>query len=295
MWSITHSKSSHSLVPYDLWEEVMPVFIRNLSLEYLVKDGVLDSDQMLEMYKAARWRSAHGAFYMVHTLPSGVEFIFRAVRDGEDIRILGTDTHLSGRCLWTAMPFFNATAKDADALSAVVACTNQAQDGVFVAHLVNAAVLPPLEEGQSITMQMVAFPFVLESYTSREAYEESYTANPDEARFPTLLTDKRVFPLNFMMKHDPDIPEEQRNQSLADDIVLICGPVLAVREAPFSNPDAQEKSFSVATIATQFGHLDVAFASDMVLGPPCVTGSYVVFSGMLSANVAVNGLENWIE
>ncbi len=273
----------------------MPVFVRNLSLEYLVKDGVLDSDQMFDMYQNARWRHAHGAFYMVHTLPSGVEFIFRAVRDGEDIRILGTDTHLSGRCLWTAMPFFNATPKEADALSAVVACTNQAQDGVFVTHIVNAAVLPELQEGQSITMQMVAFPFILESYASRKAYEQAYTANPDEARFPTLLTDKRIFPLNFMMKHDPDIPEEQRNQSLADDIVLVCGPVLAVREAPFSDPERQEASFSVATIATQFGHLDVAYVSDMVLGGSFTKGSYMVFSGMLSANVAINGLENWIE
>jgi hypothetical protein len=273
----------------------MPVFVRNLALEYLVTNGALDSEAMLSMYKQARWRHAHGAYYCVYTLPSGVEFIFRAIPDGEDMRILGTDTHLSGRCMWSAIPFFNATPKDADTLSAVVACTNSAQDGVFVAHLMNAAVLPELQEGQTIGMQVVAFPFVLESYDSREHYEQYYTANPDEARFPTILTDKRIFPLNFMMKHDPDIPEEKRDHSLAEDIVLICGPVLAVREMPPHNREEQSASFTVATIATQFGHLDVAFVSEMVFGKPCKKDSYLVFSGMISADVAVEGLENWVD
>lgn len=272
----------------------MPVFVRNLALEYLVEDGVLDSEKMLAMYGKAKWRHAHGAFYLNHTLPSGVEFIFRAIKEGEEVRILGTDTHLAGRCMWNAIPFFNATPKEADDLCAVVACTNQAQDGVFVTHLVNAAVLPELQEGNSIAMQVVAFPFALEVYASREDYERAYANNPETSNFPMLLTDKRVFPLNFMLKHDPDLPEEKRNRNLPDDIVLVCGPVLAVREAPKSD-ETQEASFVVATIATQFGHLDVAFTGDMALGVPCVKGTYVAFSGMLSADVAVEGLENWLE
>jgi hypothetical protein len=272
----------------------MPVFVHNLALDYLVTDGVLDSDRMLEMYRDSRWRQANGAYYMVHTLPSGVEFIFRAVRDGEDVRILGTDTHLSGRCMWNAIPFFNVTPKDADPLTAVVACTNVAQDAVFVAHLVNPAVLPPFEEGHSIAMQVVAFPFVLESYGSREAYEKAYAEDPKQSQFPTMLTDKRIFPLNFMMKHDPEVPEEKRSSQLQDDVVLVCGPVLSVRDAPPNQPE-QQSTFTVATIATQFGHLDVAFTPRMVLGHAVEKNSYLVFSGMISADVAVEGLENWFD
>lgn len=272
----------------------MPVFVRNLALEHLVEDGQLKSDEMLRMYKDSRWRHAHGAFYMVHTLPSGVEFIFRAIRDGDDVRILGTDTHLGGRCMWNAIPFFNTTPKDADALTAVVACTNIAQDGVFVTHLVNAAVLPELKEGDSITMQMVAFPFVLESYDSREGYEKAYAAKADSANFPTLLTDKRIFPLNFMLKHDPDIPEDKRNHQLKEDVIMACGPVLEVRQAPLHD-EGHKTPFFVATIATQFGHLDVAYTEEMLLGSPCKKGSYLAFSGILSADVAVEGYENWVE
>lgn len=269
----------------------MPVFVRNLALDYLVEDGALNEERMIEMYRNSQWKHADGSYYLTHRLPSGVRFIFHALGDGEDVRIVGTDTHVDGRCVWHAVPFFNATPKDADELSAVVACTNQVQDGVFVTHLVNVALLPQLQEGEAITMQMVAFPFIMESYASREAYETAYRSDPGASRFPMLLTDRRVFPLNFMLKHDPQIPEEQRNRSLPDDVVLCCGPVLSVREAPLSDP-AQTTSFSVATIATQFGHLDVAFVPEMCSPLACGKGSYVAFSGVLSGDVDVPKMES---
>lgn len=272
----------------------MPVFVRNLSLEYLVEGGVLNQERMLQMFHAARWRDAHGAFYLNHTLPSGVQFIFHVIPDGADVRIIGTDTHLAGDCIWHAVPFFNATPRDADDLSSVVACTNQAQDGVFVTHLMNAGVLQELQEGESITMQVVAFPLNLFCYASREEYEKSVGSTEGPAHIPMLLTDRRIFPLNFMLKHDPEVPPENRDQSLPDDVVLCCGPILSVRQAPPSEV-GQEVSFIVATIDTQFGHLDVAFAPNMCVGARIEAGSYLVFNGILSGNVAIEGLESWLD
>lgn len=262
----------------------MPVFVRNLALEQYVEHDHLDQDRMNGMLQAASWKPAGDAWYLTHQLPSGVRFVFHAIADGEEVRIVGTDTHLGGRCIWHAIPFFNATPKDADELSAVVACTNQAQDGVFVTHLVNVALLVGLEAGQAVAMQMVAFPFYLECFDSRASYEKSYQENRKDSRFPMLLTDKRVFPLNFMLKHDPEIADEERNRTLPDDVVLCCGPVLAVREAPKSDPE-QSSTFIVATIATQFGHLDVAFTPDMCLPAVCTKGSYLVCSAVLSGDV----------
>lgn len=272
----------------------MPVFVRNLHLEYLVTDGNLDSDAMSALYRTCTWRNAEGAWYGLAALPDGIEMIFRAVREGDGMRVLGTDTHLSGRCLWNGIPFLNVTPPEADSLSAVVACTNVAQDGVFVTHLMNAGVLTNLQEGKSIVMQMVAFPTVIESWNSRESYEQQYQSDPTCSRFPVLLSDQRVFPLNFMLNHDPDIPEEQRNQRLDDDVVLICGPVLAVRHL-HSGENEQDTEFMVATIATQFGHLDVAFVHTMVSGVPVKKSHYLVFSGILSGDVAIEGHESWVQ
>lgn len=273
----------------------MPVFVRNLNLEFLTENGALKSDRMLGMYEKARWRQAHDAYYLTYTLPSGVEFIFKTMRDGEDLRVVGTDTHLSGRCYWNAIPFMNVTPKGSDDLSALIAFTNLAQDGVFLAYLMNAAVLPTIEEGQSIAMQMAAFPQAVALYDSRDEYERAASVSLPDGGQPLILSDKRIFPLNFMLKHDPDVPEEQRDLSLREDILLICGYVIDVQHRTHAEPEDGGAGFLVATITTQFGPLDVAFTSGMVEDKECAIGDYLVFSGVLSANVAIEGHENWLD
>ena len=273
----------------------MPVFVRNLQLEFLTENGEFRSDRMLDMYGQARWRYAQGGYYLTYRMPSGVEFIFKAVSDGEDLRVVGTDTHVAGRCVWSAVPFMNVTPQSADSLSAVLAFTNLAQDGVFIAHLVNAAVLPTMEAGQSISMQMVAFPHSIAVYESREAYEQAAIAHDPDDSQPLILTDGRVFPLNFMLKNDPDVPEEERDHSLKDDLVLLCGRILAVEKRGHQDDDGEHGAFIIATIATQFGHLDVAFTAEMIGGGVCMKGQYLVFGGVLSGNVAIEGHENWLE
>jgi len=273
----------------------MPVFVRNLNLEFLTEKGLLKNDRMQQMYEQAKWRHAHGAYYLTYAMPSGVQFIFKTVQDGENLRVVGTDTHLSGRCTWNAIPFMNVTPPDSDDLTAVVALTNVAQDGVFIAHLMNAAVLPTIEEGQSLAMQMAAFPLAVAVYDSREAYEIAASKATVDDGQPIILSDRRVFPLNFMLKHDPDVPEDQRNQNLRDDIMLVCGPILEVQRKVHVDEDSAGASFLVATISTQFGHLDVAFTTDMLAQASCEKGQYLVFSGIFSANVAIEGFENWLE
>ncbi len=273
----------------------MPVFVRNLNLEFLTENGSLKNDRMLQMYEQAKWRHAHGAYYLTYVMPSGVEFIFKTVQVGEDLRVVGTDTHLSGRCIWNAIPFMNVTPPNSDDLTAVVALTNLAQDGVFIAHLMNAAVLPTIEEGKSLAMQVAAFPSAVAVYESREDYEMAASQATNDNGQPIILTDRRIFPLNFMLKHDPDVPEDQRNQNLRDDIMLMCGSILDVQKRDHTDEDSLGAFFLVATISTQFGHLDVAFTTDMLAQATCRKGQYLVFSGILSANVAIEGFENWME
>jgi hypothetical protein len=269
----------------------MPIFIQNFSLSHLVKDGQLDSDILMDLYKNSSWRHAHGAMYMVNQGENNLQFIFRAIKDGEDIRILGSDTHYKGKCVWKAVPFFNTTHKDADVLSATVALTNNDQSAVCVTHLMNAAVLPELEQGEALEMQVVGFPLLIESYENREMFEKTYTSEDEDSPWPLLVTDQKILPLNFMLAHDPDISEEKRNKQENTDVILLASTVLSVERKEGLKEGTH---FNVATVLCEFGHLELIYSDAMVNGE-LKKGSYIVCSAIISADVALGEYENWVE
>ncbi len=269
----------------------MPIFIRNFSLSHLVKDGQLDSDILMDLYKDSAWRHAHGAMYMVHQSDNNLQFIFRAIKDGDDIRILGTDTHYKGKCIWNGVPFFNATDKEADVLSATVAITNNDQSAVCITHLMNAAVLPELEQGSTLEMQVVGFPLLIESYENREAFERAYTNEEGTSPWPLLITDQKILPLNFMLAHDPEIPEEKRADKENTDVILLASTVLNIEK---KEGMAEGTSFNVATVMCEFGHLELIYSDEMVSGE-ISKGSYLVCSAILQGDVALGEYENWVE
>jgi len=257
----------------------------------MVQDDQLDSQIMLDLYKDAKWRHAHGAMYMVTELENQLQFIFRGIRENDEIKILGTDTHYKGECIWNTIPFFNATNEDADVLSAVVALTNEKQDAVCVAHMMNAAVLPELEQGTSIEMQVAAFPLLIESYPSREKFEENFSKEENESPWPVIISDQKILPLNFMLANDPEIPEEQRIKTQSTDVMLLASEVLHVKKVDGMK---EGTSFNVATVKCDFGHLDLVY-SDSMVSEPITKGSYIVCSAIISADVALGEYTNWVE
>ena len=268
----------------------MPIFIRNFSMNSIMSEGDIDGDVMLDLYSSARWKNAHGAFYMVKELDNRVQFIFRGIPDGEEIKILGTDTHYHGSCIWTVQPFFNATPEHADPLSAVIAFTNGDQSAVAVSHIVNAAVLPELTEGEGIEVQVAGFPLLLESYENREAFEKHFARDSSSTPWPVLVPDHRILPINFMLAHDPDLSEENKQTVQNVDILLLASKVLAVQRV---NGMEKGEHFNVATVSCEFGHLDLVFSDDLC-ATPVTKGSYIVTSFILSSDVALGKWESWV-
>ncbi len=260
-------------------------------MESLLKDGEVDNDQMMELYKGARWKEAHGAFYMVKELENRIQFIFRGIPDGKEMKILGTDTHYRGGCIWNIYPFFNATSEGADPLSALIAFTNSDQSAVSVAHIMNAAVLPELHEGESIEAQSAGFPLVLQVFEDREAFEKEFTLNSTDSPWPVLVPDHRILPINFMLAHDPDLKEEDKQQVENVDLLLLASKVLDVKRV---NGIAEGEFFNVATVSCEFGHLDLVYNDDTA-NAPVTKGAYVVVSMILSCDVALGKWENWMD
>lgn len=273
----------------------MPVFLRNLGLEFMAsKDGLLD-EYMMPLFEAARPRTCQVGRYYVSQLPSGVEFIYHVVPEGDDLRVIGVDTHVGGPCIWYGTPFMMLET-DADPMSLRLAFSNEAKSAVFVANIMNAGVLPSFDEKTRVEMQVVAFPASLEIYPDRDAYEEAMNDAAQQGDgTPLIIADGQPFPYNFMMKYNPEATDEQRQKAGREDLLLLCGKVLAVEERRHGIPRHEDASMSVATIATSFGHLDVVFSKDMLAGATCKKGDYLVCDCVLSADVALGEHENWAD
>jgi len=254
----------------------MAVYLANTGLEVLMKDGGLDQKQLLKWYgQSKRIPAMHGSYHTL-LLDSGLELIFRAVPQGEDVQIVGLDMHMSGKCVWTARPL--ARVGIGEPLFITLLLTNSSETSAFIADIVHAATIEQMEENQKLSMQVCAFPQALDVYDSRSSYE---AAVEESGR----LEDKKLLPFNYIMAREEHISEKQKEQySKHEKMMLFCGPVLSVakREHGFENA-----SCMVATIATEMGHLDLVYAQSQ-LSSDLTKGSYVVGSCIISADIIVD-------
>jgi len=251
----------------------MAVYLANTGLEILLKDGSLDQKQMLAwVEEAVRIPTKYG-FYATKVLQSGLTLVYRVVAKGSDTEIAGLDMHMSGRCLWSAKPLVRIG--EGEALSLTLLMTNPSERSAFIATLVHAATLEQIDEDTILNLQVCAFPQALDVFDSRQAYE---SATVEKGR----LEDKKLLPFNYIMARDESLSEETRQKfARHEQMVLLCGPVLAVEERRHGFRDTL---CMVATIATEMGHLDLVFSAKQ-LAKPLQKGSYVVASCVVSADV----------
>ena len=85
---------------------------------------------------------------------------------GEGLSVTGLDTHASGRAVWEVrLSEVNIDRKDKDTLSKrVVVSRMDGSGGMAVVNLVNADVMPSFLEGDTVKMQMIAFPKLIEYF-----------------------------------------------------------------------------------------------------------------------------------
>lgn len=251
----------------------MAVYLANTGLEVLLKDGSLDQKQMLTWFESAKRIPTSYGFYATTVLPSGLTVVYRVLTKGDDVEIAGVDMHMSGRCLWSAKPLVRIG--EGEALSITLLMTNPSEKSAFIATLVHAATLEQIDEDTILNLQVCAFPQALDVFDSRDAYEK---ATNEKGR----LEDKKLLPFNYIMARDESVSEADRKKYADhEQMMLLCGPVLAVEERKHLYRDTR---CMVAVIATEMGHLDLVYSAKQ-LAKPLEKGSYVVASCIISADV----------
>ena len=251
----------------------MAIYLANTGLDLLIKGDSLDEEQLLTWFRQAKRISAVQGAYYSKLFDSGLELVYRSVKQGDDLEIAGIDMHMSGSCLWLAKPLSRVGVGEALAVSLLM--TNADETSAFIADLVHAATLERIDEDSSLSLQVCGFPQSMDVYDSRASYEEA-------TEKISRLDDRKLLPFNYIMARDEGLDQESRDKYAEHEkLMVFAAPVLQVEKREHSYKGT---SCMVATVATEMGHLDLVFAQHQ-LSTVLEKGSYVVCSAIISADV----------
>lgn len=257
----------------------MPVFMRNLGLQYLVDRDVLKEREMLDMFERSEPLVTDAGIYRVYRFRCSVELVFKTIPTPNEMRIVGTDTHYVGASRWCVLPIQDITTQSADSLSAIVAFSDLDQEHLCVTHIVKAYANPPFTIQIPANIQLAAFPFELSLYPSRAFYEkESRTITQLSSHMP-YLHDGQLLPIGFLSRQQ----QTDRMRVYREDLMIGCGTVVGIKSE--NCDEVRSTGFLVATIETSFGTLEVVYTPHILDGRSATVGSYLVFSGLLSAEL----------
>ncbi len=254
-------------------EMLMAIYLANVGLDLLIKGDSLDEEQLLTWFREAkRIPAVQGAYYSM-LFDSGLELVFRSVKQGDDLQIAGIDMHMSGSCLWRAKPLSRVGLGEPLAVSLLM--TNSDEKTAFITDLIHAATLERIDEDSSLSLQVCAFPQSMDVYDSRASYEEA-------TEKISRLDDRKLLPFNYIMARDESLTQEIRDKYAENEkLMIFAAPVLKVEKREHGYKGT---SCMVATVATEMGHLDLVFAEHQ-LSTVLEKGSYVVCSCIISSDV----------
>ncbi|MCI2127821.1 MAG: hypothetical protein LKK25_00260 [Sphaerochaeta sp.] len=251
----------------------MALFLTNTGLSTLKYGDSLDEATLLAlMEQGKRNATANGEVYYTRLLDSGLELVFRVSEREGGVDVYGLDTHMAGRCVWTAQPV--VTVGKPEYLGMDLLLTDPSQHCAFVMGIVRSALLAPIDDHSILDIQVCAFPTGMDVYDSREAFEAMV---PEENR----PLDRQILPYHYLLAREESVPKKVREASKKQEMInLFCGPVLATQKR---DNGFQGTSLFVSTVATEMGHIDVVYDGTQVEPPE--PGSYLVASAYFSGDV----------
>jgi len=186
------------------------------------------------------------------------QMIARTKRDDEAKRIefLGMDTHSAGNCVWEVqIGAMDIDRKDKDVLERRCAVRRREDHGgIAVVNIVNADVLPSFEEGENLTLQMVAFPEFIEYFKDEDEYVKSCPEESNGRKF--LLSDGTMMPTGLFRNRSPESEDFEKDERF-DDLMLVRGTVKGLRNGRLAFGDEEQNAYIRCFIDTEFGELEI--------------------------------------
>ena len=276
----------------------MALYLENFDLDFFREDDNTFMGLMTHVAKEGIGITGYYGLPYFNLHYGDVQMILRTDhREGGDgLEVRGLDTHAKGNAIWECrLNSIDINRKERDKLSRRVMVTKlDGSGGMAVVTLVNADVLPSFLEDDTIKMQMIGFPELIQYFENEDAYAAVQPTLRGGQKF--MLSEGSVFPSGFMRNRSPEDPDFESDEHL-DDITNIRGTVKECYYGRFTLDDESHDTFVFCDIDTEFGPLQLVHTIGQVEESQrknMKPGALVNFYGLLSGDVAIYEYEKGI-
>lgn len=276
----------------------MALYLENFDLDFFREDEDMLMGLMGHVAKEGKGITGYYGLPYLNLHYGDVQMILRTDHreDGEGLEVQGLDTHAKGNAVWECrLNSIDINKNERDKLSRRVMVTRlDGSGGMAVVTLVNADVLPSFLEDDTIKMQMIGFPELIQYFEDEDAYAESQPSLRGGQKF--MLSEGSVFPSGFMRNRSPEDPDFESDEHL-DDITNIRGTVKRCYYGKFTLGEESHDTFVFCDIDTEYGPLQLVHTIGQVeegQRKNMKPGSVVNFYGLLSGDVAIYEYEKGV-
>lgn len=200
-------------------------------------------------------------------------------------RLTGIDAHCAGLTVWDVRLHKDITPFDWPSAKRRLVCELPGMVHPLVVKALNADVLPSYVRGDSLRLQLVAFPLSIEVFKDWAAYAAA--VGEEGLKRGGIYQPGGLLPIGLLdslaAKQGKPVPEGARDQ---EELMLLAGEIKALYHGRFRMGDEELSPYIEGVLATRHGDVQVAFTLEQVpgdmrplLGPGAVLSCNCLLSG----------------
>lgn len=234
----------------------MAYYPENYGLDFLHEDEKAECGMVAHIAEEGKILEGYSGNAYIFKSYGNAEFWLQVQKnEDEEYSVVGLDSHCGGACVWDMVyTGVDLTPKDMIRMKRVLMLQRaDGSGGIVPVELITADVLPSLMKGDRVRIQVAALPARIEYYADQEAYEAAQPGNEDGEKW--LVGEGALFPLNFLINHDVDTYEEDKDCS-SDVYVHFCATVKKLYHGTFGITEEKLNTFIRCIADTEYGELE---------------------------------------
>ncbi len=273
----------------------MANYMDNLGLEFLLEDDCFTNFLALLVKEGKPIPNYHQRPHFFSYLGDTEFWVGTDPTEDGRWSVSGFDTHCCGQCIPDLVSSgIDITPDGFSPMKRRILLRKEDGSGLLPVEIINADVLPSLLEGESVKLQLIAFPSSIHYYADEEAYAAAQPA--DDFGKKWLIGEGSLFPSGFLANHSPG-SSGKASEDESDLLIAFHAKVTRLFSGAVKLGGETIPSFIICRADTQVGTLDFLHTYDQVAEEErgmLKVGSVISGVCILSGDAVIHEYENGI-